>query len=127
MPVALPVRTSWLSSRVARACMAGYAPALVQPPLPGATSQTSDVQETGQRIDALVASEKVYRVEPSASGWARALVVEPFPEDDDERDWSRFGDGVSFPKFQPCGSRMSVQVQGLEMGFPVPEELDGWV
>ncbi|GAA5944914.1 hypothetical protein JCM3775_001100 [Rhodotorula graminis] len=130
-PLSIPIRTSWLSTRLARVCMAGYEPALVQPPLPAA--EEGDDQGTGQRADALVASEQPYRVEPSAAGWARAVVVEAFPEEEEGegkdgssgRDWSGFGDGEGFPHFEVYGARLNLHVQGLEMGFPVPSVVEG--
>lgn len=131
-PLSIPIRTSWLSTSLARACMAGYEPALVQPALPAA--KAGDDQGTGQRADALVRSEKAYRVEPTAAGWAMAVVVEPFPEqeaveDNDgssARDWTGFGDGEGFPRFEVYGARLSLHVRQLEMGFPVPSVVEGW-
>lgn len=131
-PLSIPIRTSWLSTSLARACMAGYEPALVQPPLPAA--EEGDDQGTGQRADALVRSEKAYRVEPTAAGWARAVVVEPFPEQDavegkdglSARDWTGFGDGEGFPRFEVYGARLNLHVRQLEMGFPVPSVVEGW-
>ncbi|BGP40057.1 hypothetical protein JCM10449v2_004015 [Rhodotorula kratochvilovae] len=126
LPLSLPLRTSWLSSCLARACLAGYAPQLVQPPLPAAAA--SDAQGTGQRADALVGSEKTYLVHPSAGGWARAVCAEPFAEEKSEAgtDWSAFGDGVGFPRFRVWGRWANVHVTGLEMGFPLPERAEGW-
>ncbi|GAA5898824.1 hypothetical protein JCM8208_005405 [Rhodotorula glutinis] len=131
-PLSIPIRTSWLSTRLARACMAGYEPALVQPPLPAADD--GDDQGTGQLAEALVASDEAYRVEPSAAGWARAVVVEPLPDDEavegkdgsSGRDWSGFGDGEGFPRFEVYGARLNLHVRRLEMAFPVPSVVEGW-
>ncbi|GAA6057593.1 hypothetical protein JCM3770_005402 [Rhodotorula araucariae] len=132
--LSLPLRTAWLATPLVRACLAGYAPALVQPPLPAA--HDSDTQGTGQRPDALVGSDDTYAVRPTARGWARPVAIEPFMGEKlaaggdagalTDR-WREFGDGEGFPRFTVWRRWTNVHVRGLEMEFPVPEVVCGWM
>ncbi|BGO94126.1 hypothetical protein NBRC10512_002899 [Rhodotorula toruloides] len=128
-PFALPVSTTWLDWRISQSLMSGYEAALVQPPVPAASSTSSAtlevLKESGQNVHALVASDKTYVVEPAASGWSKLTTMEPAPEDGADEDWSGFGDGKGFPKFKLWSNKLNVHMTSFRMSFPVPEVVDG--
>lgn len=107
--------------------MSGYEAALVQPPLPAASSAPASAlepsKESGQ--DALVSSSDTYIVKPVASGWSRLATIEPAPSDSADEDWSGFGDGKGFPKFALWSKKLNVHMTSFRMSFPVPEVVQG--
>ncbi|GAA5999093.1 uncharacterized protein JCM10292_003322 [Rhodotorula paludigena] len=121
-PFALPVSTSWLSSALVRPLLSGYNPALVQPPLPAAESDAHAVRAEGQRADVLVGSERTFVVEPTATGWSRVARIEPCGDGEGD-EWTGFGDGKSFPRFEVYGQRLNVHLTSFEMQFPAPRTL----
>lgn len=128
-PFAFPVSTTWLDWRISQRLMSGYKAALVQPPLPAASSAPAStlesLKESGQNLDALVSSSDTYLVQPVASGWSRLATMEPAPSDGADEDWSGFGDGRSFPKFALWSKKLNVHMTSFRMSFPVPEVVEG--
>lgn len=127
-PFPLPISTSWLSLGAIKPLLAGYAPSLVQRPLPAASASAGisagrleELRQTGQRADAFVACPEPLRVDFAATGRVRIAVVEPAPlsdgagpggEGDDEGE---FGDGVAFPRLRPYSRGLNFHMTSFDM------------
>ncbi|GAA6059268.1 hypothetical protein JCM10212_006661 [Sporobolomyces blumeae] len=143
-PFAIPVSTKWLEWKVAKWLINGYEPTLIQPPLPSALLKSTRgegadasergleyLQETQQTLEAIVGTDgQTLAFTPVSSGRSRLSYLEsarpPRTEGSGDRDqadeWTGFGDGVGFPKFEVTkagilGGR-GVHLVSFEMHIP---------
>ncbi|GAA5992764.1 hypothetical protein JCM5350_003379 [Sporobolomyces pararoseus] len=130
-PFSIPVSTSWLSWSIARPFMDGYVATLIQPPLPSSQDEPekaqSTLKETNQTIEAFTGSDgNTLAFTPSSTGWSRLSYLEveaPAGREEEEgEDWSSFGDGKGFPKFQVAKegtiSGRGIRLTSFEMHIP---------
>ena len=104
----IPVRTSWLETRLARCICKGRAFEFLQLPLPA----LEGFELEGQPVqDAL-------KVKPSATSWATVSTLTSVERD----EWIGFGDGVGFPRFGVyTGLGARIDFTGAGMSFPLPD------
>ncbi|GAA5914768.1 uncharacterized protein JCM6883_001084 [Sporobolomyces salmoneus] len=105
-PFAIPVSTSWLSWPISRYFLDGYTATLIQPPLPSSVNEPEkarlSLKETNQTVEVFVGSDgKTLAFTPTSIGWSKLSYLEAkAPEGGNDEDWTSFGDGKGFPKFQ---------------------------
>jgi hypothetical protein len=106
-----------------------YVATLIQPPLPSSQDEPekaqSTLRETNQTIEAFTGSDgKTLAFTPSSTGWSKLsyLEVKAPPEGGEGEDWSSFGDGKEFPKFQVAKegiiSGRGIRLTSFEMHIP---------
>ncbi|GAA5887476.1 hypothetical protein JCM16303_003430 [Sporobolomyces ruberrimus] len=130
-PFSMPVSTSWLSWPISRYFMDGYNATLIQPPLPSSLDEPdkarSTLEGTNQTIKAFTGSEgRTLAFSPVSTGWSRLSYLEVrAPEggsEGGEEDWSGFGDGKGFPRFEVAKegiiSGRGVRLTSFKMHIP---------
>lgn len=129
-PFSFPISTLWLETALAKRLVTrGYEINLIQPPCPAADGDDDPrIKPEGQRAEALKQGTGYRVVLHPAWGWARVGKILPAPpfkgEPGADKDWSGFGDGVSFPRFRPLMSRLNVHLLTFDMLVPEPTILE---
>lgn len=111
MPFTMPISTSWLDIPFVNRILQGYQATLYQPPLP---SHEDDPART--------ASSETFLVKPTANGRSRLAWLAPTSTQDDT-DWTGYGNGVDFPRFEPYSLRLNFHLASFEMQFPIPHQV----
>ncbi|GAA6021087.1 hypothetical protein JCM11491_004411 [Sporobolomyces phaffii] len=131
-PFSLPVSTSWLAWPISRYLMDGYVPTLIQPSLPsskdhrGVDTARSILGETNQTVEAFTGSDgKTLAFTPASKGWSKLSYLEvrdPEGASSSGHDWTSFGDGKGFPRFQVARegiiSGRGIRLTTFEMHIP---------
>jgi hypothetical protein len=127
-PFSMPVSTSWVDSAITRALTGNYKAQLVQPPLPSAVeAEDGKLHASGTAQDPswLVGTQKSWLVKPVSTGRSRLCSIRPWGDvaSGEAGREGYFGDGESFPRFQPKFNNYGLHLVNFNMQFVEPVEV----